>query len=187
VSGLAYNLISDIMVTVNALFTYLDDGLCLRDEYDEPLFVCWSHPGSYLSAISVRMADGATLTVRAGTARQGFASVILNGHEILQGNKSSTVGELSVLYTDLRTVSILNAGLYNLTLQNSDEFINVMHLQVSSMTMLKEVVQSHGLIGQTWRAAVKGEEVREVEGRVDDYAVDGGLTGCVFAYSKMQC
>ena len=196
VDGFVYNLISDQLVTVNAQFTFLDHGECQRDERGRPLFSCWSHPGSYISAVSVRLASGATLLLQAGSAQQGVASIELNGVALSResdgggtGDEDSetTVDGMVVQYVDKRTVRISGAGLFSLSVQNSDGFLNIERLAVRQWQELKRDVQSHGLIGQTWRAFHAGRQVREVEGRIDDYVVDDGLLGCLFVYSKMSC
>ena len=93
-------------------------------------------------------------------------------------------------YDGVRSVRIVHAGLYSLVVENSDGFLNILSLSVSSLHALSSRVRSHGLIGQTWRAAaeVKGSEVREVEGFVDDYAeASGDMLGCDFVFNKHSC
>ena len=236
VSGLTYALVSDRQVVVNAVFTYLSGGSCLHDsETGLPLYVCWSHAGSYLSAVSVRLASGETLVVRAGGAAAGFAAVELGGAGGVGGAGSAggvggaasadgadgtgstdgaggagstdstgsatalTVGShttlpsgLTVDYHSLRQLTVRSAGLYQLTLQNSDGFVNLLQLAVSGWSELVGSVQSHGLIGQTWRRRAAGGGVStgsipHIEGEVDDYVVRDGLLGCDFMYSKMAC
>ena len=58
VDNTVYNLISDAMVQLNARFVYLDQGECLRDADGLPLFTCWTHPGSYLTALGLQTATG---------------------------------------------------------------------------------------------------------------------------------
>lgn len=189
IDGEVYNLISDRLVTVNALFAFLSEGQCLKDSVGHPLFVCWSHRGSYLAAVSVRLADGSTVMVEAGGASEGFADVIIGSDQTLSVGSNVTIGSggMTISYTDIRHITISHAGLYTLTLQNSDQFINILALEVGDRTRLRNDIQSHGLIGQTWRAGIKGKQVKEVEGMVDDYVVEGGLMGCEFVYSHMGC
>ena len=183
-----YNLISDAMVTVNALFTFLSHGDCPTDSAGRALFVCWSHAGSYLSAVSVRLADGHTLVVRAGGARQGFASVQVDGSTALTvGSNITLPSGMTVSYDSMRVLTVYDAGLYHVTLQNSDGFVNLLSLQVSNWSRLVDEVQSHGLIGQTWQAGTRGAQVRYVEGLVDEYVVEQGLLGYDFSYSRMRC
>lgn len=79
VDGAVYNLISDALVLVNARFRFLSEGECLHDAEGQRLFVCWSHPGSYLASLAIRTAAGDQLVIHAGAARLGFQSVLLNG------------------------------------------------------------------------------------------------------------
>ena len=115
---------------------------------------------------------------------------------------TTTTPPTTVTFLDLRTVRIEHAGLYSLVVQNSDHFLTLLSLTVSSMTALTDDVRSHGLIGQTWRADQHGAEVAEVDGYVDDYVLLDGqgdghehgqhaardqLLGCAFVYSQMEC
>ena len=194
ISGAVYSLISDAQVQVNARFTFIKQGTCLRDADGSPLFTCWSHPGSYLSDVAVRTAAGDTIVVSAGNAEYGFRSVLVNGVAISVGELVSLhsavagLAALSISYSSVRVVTIVNAGLYTLTLQNSDGFVNIDRLYVTSMQQLRDTVRSHGLIGQTWQRRMDGMEVSVVEGYVDDYVVyDGGLLGCDFVFNRFDC
>ncbi|MCJ1296781.1 hypothetical protein MMC34_008348 [Xylographa carneopallida] len=206
IDGAVYNLISDAAVQLNARFTYLSGGHCPRDvTTNTPLFTCWTHPGSYLSELALRTSGGDYVRLVAGKAQQGFAVVELGSTNSSSSRRVLSVGDtatLSVLdeagaattatvsYDGLRSVRISHAGLYTLVVENSDGFLNILSLAVSSMHALATRVHSHGLIGQTWRAAaeVKGSEVREVEGYVDDYTEAGGdMLGCDFVYNKHAC
>ena len=194
IDGAVYNLISDKQVQVNARFTFLDHGECLRGTDGSPLFTCWSHPGSYLSELAVRTAAGDSVVVVAGAAEHGFVSVTVNGVTMSVGEMTSlhravpNLDALSISYSGVRSVTIANAGLYTLVVENSDGFVNLLRLEVTSVRELRETVQSHGLLGQTWRRHHNGKDVRAVEGYVDDYVVsDGGMLGCDFVYKKFDC
>ena len=53
------------------------------------------------------------------------------------------------------------------------------------MRRLTTKVQSHGLIGQTWRRDQQGADVKAVEGRIDDYADEANeLFGCSVVYNR---
>ena len=203
--GGVYNLISDAMLQLNARFRFLTGGRCERDAVTgAPLYVCWSHPGTYLSAIGLRTAAGDTIVVTAGNAETGFESVLLNGDRLDTSTNTaeatittalrtlwpldSTASSLTVRFIDLRTLVIAHAGLYTLTIQNSDGFVNLLRLEVSSMSSLRHDVQSHGLIGQTWQCRTDGMEVAVLEGYVDDYAEESGeLLGCGVLYNRFDC
>ena len=201
VDGAVYNLISDAMLLVNAGFSYLDEGDCLRDAItNAPLFTCWTHRGSYLSSLAVRTSGGGSVALHSGPARSGFDSVVVSvvGHDsrVLLIGETATVAALdgadtynmTISFTTLRTVHIDHAGLYSLTVENSDHFLNIIQLSVNNMRRLQTEVQSHGLIGQTWNAHTKGEEVAAVAGVVDDYVESSGdLLGCAFVNNKFEC
>ena len=199
--GAVYNLISDQLVQVNSRFTYLESGECLRDALtNAPLFTCWTHRGSYLSALAVRTSGGGSVVLSSGAARDGFASVSVsvnadNSGWLLSIGESATlpvvdgssVYECTVTFTDLRTVHIARAGLYSLTVENSDHFLNILQLRVHDMDRLTQHVQSHGLLGQSWNEHTKGLDVPAVAGYVDDYVeASGDLLGCHFVNNKFD-
>jgi len=94
-------------------------------------------------------------------------------------------------FENLRRVSLWDAGLFSFTLENSDGFLNLLSLNVNDWEKLTETVQSHGLLGQTWRKAGTFKAAKElafVEGIIDDYAEeDNSITGCKFLYNQFQC
>ena len=191
VDGSVYALISDRQVQVNARFGFLDGGDCLRDEAGQPLFTCWTHPGSYLTALSVHV-EGGVVTMQAGGAKDGFESVVVVGGtsgRMKVGDKVTVGGAegMEVEYLGLRTVRLVRAGGYELTVENSDGFLNLKEVRVNDWEKLVGDVQSHGLLGQTWRRGVEGGEVKGLEGRVDDYVLQDGLLSCSFLYSKHEC
>ena len=203
VDGAVYNLISDRLVQVNSRFTFLSRGDCPVDPATGlPLFTCWTHPGSYMSELAVRSSGGQAIVIKSGPAARGFLSVAVVSASGSTSTRELSVGESAVLlvvdgldtynctvtFTSLRTIAIERAGLYSLAVENSDRFLNLLRLDVSSTRELRESVQSHGLIGQTWRADQKGTEVRAVEGAVDDYAEGSGdMLGCDFVYDRFGC
>ena len=199
--GEVYSIISDRLVQVNARFTFLSSGRCDKDnETGKPLYTCWTHPGSYLTAIGIRTAGGDTVVLTAGKAADGFDSLVVNDQRIATfaadttkwsmtlSRADPTLPPLTIHRINSRTFTLTNAGLYTLTLQNSDSFINILRVAVSSMTRLVHSERSHGLIGQTWQHRTDGLDVAEVEGRVDDYVeADGDLLGCAFLFNKFDC
>ena len=195
IDGAVYNLISDVQVMVNARFTFLDHGRCMHAANDsQPLFTCWSHPGSYLGELAVRTAGGDSVVIVAGAAETGFGSVHINGEALLTGDsmplRAAAAGlqPLTVTRPTIRTVTIAHAGLYTLTVENSDGFVNILALHVDHFHTLVTDVQPHGLLGQTWRSDQKGQEVKAVEGHIDDYVVsEASLLGCNFVYNKFNC
>jgi hypothetical protein len=193
VDGFVYSLISDRLVQVNTRFTYLDQGECVKGEQGQSLFTCWSHPGSYLSALAVQTVDGHRVLIQSGKARQGFQSVTVNGQQLTVGDsvtprqrKDSEVEPLTVELLSVRRCRIAHAGLYSMEVENSDGFVNIVSLTVSDWSRLRSDVQSHGLVGQTWRrGGVEGKEVKVVEGWIDDYAErDNELWGNGFTFNQ---
>ena len=169
VSGQLYNLISTQQLQVNARFVFLGRGDCPIREGQRRATHCWSHPGSYFSDLSVETADGSRLAVVAGPADAGFLSVLMNSSPVKLGESlrlsSFTVHRLSSYSLQLSTPP------FTLDVENSDGFLNLLSVRVSSLAALR-ASDAHGLLGQTWRRpSVPGAEVREIEGRVDDYAV----------------
>jgi hypothetical protein len=71
-----------------------------------------------------------------------------------------------------------------LLVENSDGFLNMLRVEVSDWRRLEQDVQSHGLLGQTWRRRQSGH----IEGEVDDYAVGhNDLLGCSFLFNQFTC
>jgi hypothetical protein len=77
-----------------------------------------------------------------------------------------STSSVNVSFMSTFSVTVV-AGNFAFKLHNSDRFINLAGVTVLNWAAL----DSHGLLGQTWRApVVRDEDVREVEGRIDDYA-----------------
>ena len=200
IDGGVYSLISDKMIQLNARFTFIgeeDKQECLLDPAtQQPLYVCWSHAGSYVSALSLQTNLHSRLLLEAGAARQGFASVLVDGSPIQVGANttlridrgSSDFSTAIISLVNERTVIISHAGVFAIKVQNSAGFLNILELTVDSWHRLSSEVQSHGLLGQTWRLYSKGEDVRDVEGRIDDYQLaNGDMFGCDAMYTKFEC
>jgi hypothetical protein len=137
---------------------------------------CWSHPGSYFGALALRTASGHRLLLEAGSAKEGLKLSI-----------DSTPYSSPVSFDDLTVTrmnshrAVIEAGVYRFVVENSDNFINLMEVDVTDWTALRKDVQSHGLLGQTWH--LKGKWA--VEGEIDDYAEgDNDMFGINFLYNK---
>jgi hypothetical protein len=62
---------------------------------------------------------------------------------------------------------LVRVGNFELQLDNSDRFVNLVGLRVLNRSALS----SHGLLGQTWRLPTQpGKRVRYIEGDVEEYA-----------------
>ena len=179
VDGQVYNLIvdKDAGMRLNARFSFLTKGRCPATA--NPIN-CWSHPGSYLSEIGLWTAAGDRLVIVAGDYKTGFSSVTLNDAAVKAGAKAVQGKALRVVYTSAFSLH-LTVGNFELVLENSDGFVNLVTVEVQQWSKLRS---THGLLGQTWRtSAPKGLDVKEVEGRIDDYAeADNELLGGRFLY-----
>jgi hypothetical protein len=69
--------------------------------------------------------------------------------------------------------------------ENSDLFLNLLSVTPASLKALAKA-EAHGLLGQTWRRpAVKGSDVPDIEGAVDDYALlSNDMFDTEFIYNK---
>ena len=156
------------VMLVNARFRFLTSGRC--PAISEPTN-CWSHPGSYLSEVGVVSAAGSRLHVVSGDWSVGFSAVTLDGAPLLVGSAVSVNG-LSVHVKSSYELSV-SIGNFELTLDNSDRFINIAQVRVHHWSALS----SHGLLGQTWRIPSKGRansQLKCIEGDVDDYVEKSG-------------
>ena len=179
VAGSVYNLISDPSVTVNALFVFLSQGACPPTSLSQPKPVCWSHPGSYLGQLGFHTRHGSRLLLASGPASSGFSVVQIDGRSLKVGHREVVDG-LTVFKESNYSVKV-TVGPFSISLSNSDWFVNLDEVQIVAGS---EELRSHGLLGQTWRVPLTpGLDVKEVEGRIDDYAESGDdLFGRAFVY-----
>ena len=159
---------------VNSRFVFLTGGRC--PPTTAITTACWSHPGSYLGEVGVVSAGGgARLRVVSGAWDVGFSRVELNG-AVLSIGSAVLVDGITVHVTSAYELS-LSIHSFDLTLHNSDRFVNVAKAEVHSWSELS----SHGLLGQTWRAT--SDNKHPIEGTVDDYAeTNSDLLGSGFVY-----
>ena len=195
--GGVYSVLSSASPQFNARFTFLSSGQC--PEYggaaaDSVPTNCFSHPGTYFSAVGFRTAGGSRLLLVGGAAKQGFASIVLDNCDILpkavQAESSGDTQEqlsgedsetgLNVKLIDRHHVEVRHS-LFNFVLDSSDGFINLLFVRLRSWSELVNGARPHGLLGQSWRrlsGTLRGVDVTDVEGRVDDYLeADGDLFG----------
>jgi hypothetical protein len=183
IDGAVYNIISEAQSQVNARFVFLSEGECpIINGVAEAN--CWSHPGSYLGEMSFQqVVDGkvhqALLT--AGSAKNGFASVQVDGKSLKVGDAVS-FGSFSVKMVSTHHATIETEN-FSFELSNSDMFIN----QAVSNRVPLSKLSSHGLLGQTHAAKVYPTATRYIQGEVDDYVIaDNDIMGTSFAYNKFQ-
>jgi hypothetical protein len=182
--GQVYNLITAAELQVNAYFVFLSEGECPVREGGHRADNCWSHPGSYFGRLSVQTAQGDRLLIEAGAASKGFTLVHLNGRPVPIGQAVGNSPHLSVFQSSGHLLTI-RTPLLTVEVENSDLFLNLLSVSPSSLRALAKA-EAHGLLGQTWRRpAVKGSDVAEIEGTVDDYAVlSNDMFDSQFIYNK---
>ena len=186
IDGAVYALISEEHTAVNARFVFLSSGQCPVIA-GVPLANCWSHPGSYMAAVSVqvRCDDGLlhTAVMTAGAAQTGFASVMVDGAALSVGASVSVGRSFSARRSGSHSVHVLTPS-FELELESSDGFVNL--LQLRPRLALSELT-SHGLLGQTHSQTLHKSPLRYIEGEVDEYALPSNdLLGTEFAYSRFQ-
>ena len=171
-----YSILSDRMVQLNAMFVFLNEGQCPVVN-GKPLTNCWSHPGSYFGSLALKTAEGDRLLVTAGSYTDGM-TLTLNDQPL---TTSLNLTGLSVSIDSQFRASV-QAGLYRMVIENSDMFVNIAGIEVTDWRRLKDEVQPHGLLGQTWQGR---HRTVATEGTVDDYAeANNELFGSQFLYSK---
>ena len=155
---------------------------------------CWAHDGSYLADLGVMTDGGDQLYIESGRAAQGFATVTLNGQSLTtrigqqlpltfsNTNTNITVTGHITLHNTHELTLVANA--WRIELENSDEFVN---LRSVAVTTPLNALTAHGLLGQTWRAAKWSGAVKEIEGDVDDYVVmEDNVWGKDFVFNRFQ-
>ena len=185
--GEVYALVSAPRLQVNALFSFLSSGRCPMLD-GAPDSNCWSHPGSYLSAIGLlhAMSDSSLhrLTVTAGPHDRGFSRVELDGRELTVG-ASVSLGSLSITYAASHRLAVSTEQL-GFVFHNSDGFINQEVAALQPLQALR-AAGMHGLLGQTHSSRRFNTPLRVVEGQVDEYLVpDRQLHSTDFLYSRFQ-
>lgn len=195
ISGEVYNLVSDRNMQMNSRFIFLNHGSC-------PIINghkangCWTHPGSYLGEIGVKTCNDDRIFIRSGGAKQGFLSVQFNGAELEQdevinlnmncGTANGTTVDDEGFYVVRNSSHLVTIKSSNFLFQieNSDHFVNYM-VKVIDWEALPG---THGLLGQTYRKPTKpGQQVKEIEGRVDDYRVEKSeIFGDEFTFNQFE-
>ena len=183
-----YNLISDEHTLINAFFIYLDHVNCTHSN-GLSLPRCFSHPGTYFGVLSVVSRNGDRLRITAGGSAEGFHGVTVNDVEIevgeLFGSLTGGVNETrnSIYMKRLTSRSlIIYAGLYEVLIENIDQYVDLASVTVTSWPYMLDHVQPEGLLGRTWNVSVDGSDSdRVMEGYREK---DENLMGCNFAKDK---
>jgi len=200
IDGVVYTIVSDIYAHMNALFTFLSSGDCPTVVMTSK--TCWTHPGSYIGAVSYQSRDGHRLLVRSGAANIGFSQISLDGTNLPVGVVVDTTGVGSVadnvivdgIRVDYNSSHIIRvtAGDFDYVIENSDHFLNLITVRVRDWTALTTRIKSHGLLGQTWhkrkgKAGEKAKDVKPIAGDYDDYAnADNDLFGLENMYCRFE-
>jgi len=119
--------------------------------------------------------------VTAGSAKNGFSGVQMDGKALKVGDKVA-FGDFSISYDSAYGVSVSLEN-YSLNLSNSDMFVN---MALSAKVALNKLA-SHGLIGQTHANKVYKSAIRYIEGEVDDYLIaDNDVFGTDFPFNRFN-
>jgi len=181
VAGEIYNIVSDSELQYNSRFVFLDRGDCpVVDGVKQK--ACWSHPGSYLGELGLKTREGDKIRVVTGPAKEGFESVTVNGKELAVGSTLLLQGDMGSITRNNTHVVAVQVGNWDFEFENSDMFVN-QRVRVLDARRLA----SHGLLGQTWRAATYPNAVKYVQGAVDDYVIrDKDIFGDNFLYNQFN-
>jgi len=197
---------------MNARFVFLASGECPTYSGDDTVQPsnCWSHPGSYFGQLSFITNNGDQIMIQAGNGNEGFNKIMINnetiitekkekfpititGHAKVNNNVDNNTQHCSSPFImtlhDFHHLS-LSYSLWTMEIDNSDMFLNLASVSVSSWSTLVQSVQPHGLLGQTWRILRgndRGEEVSSIVGRVDDYLeANNDMYGVSTLYNKFH-
>jgi len=199
--GSVYNVISDATVQINSLFIYLGDVECPKVHGQEIPNCINHHAGTYFGKLSISSTGGDQVIVTAGSGKHGFSEVTVNGKLITTGASFGNVdprprhthplnasdldhSPRSTIYvkrTNYRSL-VVHAGLYEILLQNSDNYLDLTTVDVVCWDCLLQQVQPEGLLGRTWNQNV----VHNVsESEVMKYQeTEANLIGCKFEKDK---
>jgi len=187
IDGQVYNIVSDAQLQMNSKFIFLSEGKCPDQSIMKSLFSkqCWTHPGSYLADLSIQTSDGNKLFIQSGPNTIGFTQVTINDKLMTVGS-SHPSSSLNVTMLSSHSVTA-RVGLFSFVIENSDYFVNIAQAVIHDWDLMITQIQSHGILGQTWRKNPlhPGVEVKALEGSVDDYAVyENSAWGTDFVYNK---
>jgi len=187
IDGGVYNVISDKYMQLNSKFVFLTGPRpCpTMPSSGKKSVACFAHAGSYLGNLALRTANDDRLLIESGAADSGLAFVTFNGVVMSVGDsKEISVNGRNGSITLLSTHEVvLNVGLFEMEVENSDGFLNLRSVVVRTANWkeLKDE-KAHGLLGQTWNLR-KGKSA--IEGKVDDYLIESeDPFGTDFMYNR---
>ena len=160
---------------------------------------CSSHAGTYFGEPGLATADGDRLYIGSGTVLEGFHQVTINGVEVAVGqshgaapspvipheshtshalapaSKGASHPARSSLYVHRSSARslVVHAGLYELLIENSDRYADLVEVRVVDWTALLDTVQPSGLMGASWDNTVPMPPAEE-----QHRERDGDLMGC---------
>ena len=179
IDGAIYAIISERELQMNARFNYVNGPRkCpIMPSTKKPSAACWSHAGSYLTEIGIKTADGGTVRIVAGAPSKGFQSVEINGRMLAEKDEAI-----------VRRVSthelLVRVGDWTLELENIDEFVNIRSAQLRADRFSSDY-RRHGLLGQTVVNKRYNNQLKVIEGEVDDYVIaSASIFGDEFLYSR---
>ena len=179
---------------VNARFIFLSSGRCPPAAAAAAATTagsnCWSHPGSYLGELGVVSPAGDRLHIVSGAWDVGFHTVTLNGatmdtHRAYNMSTGASAG-MDIAVHSPYSVSV-TVGAWQLTVDNSDRFVNLVQLRVRRSWAELSTVRPHGLLGQTWQLPTRAS----IQNRVPAYfgqlgILDLGLWPLEFGFFALK-
>ena len=189
IDGGVYNVISDKYMQLNSKFVFLTGPRpCpVMPSTGKKSVACFAHSGSYLGNLALRTVTDDRVLIVPGKAADGMASVSVNGEQLEVGDvRALSFGPKhngSITLLSAYEV-LLTAGLFQLEVESSDDFLNLRSVSVPNSADWREIKEekAHGLLGQTWRL-LKGRSA--IEGKVDDYLLESeDIYGSDFVYNR---
>ena len=192
-----YSLISDSSLQLNSRLVFLQNITC--PVLDVPGEVhCSDHPGSYFGEIGLITRGGNTLRIQAGNVSSGFSHVLVNDvameigesygaapfhhhrpHRETPGQSSAddeadhpARSSLFVQRTSFRSLQV-HLGIYEMRIDNSDRYLDLVSVKITSWTELMQRVQPEGLLGSTWNATTPMPPIED-----NHWERDNDLLGC---------
>ena len=173
--GEVYSILSDELVQLNARLTFLTNITCPSSDQDtapsaETARVhCSDHAGTYfgemaltaLISSSLATVDSpdalSTLYIHAGPVDSGFTTVTVNDaplsvndtYDAPSASALSSRSSLSVHRSSARSLTV-HVGLYELLIENSDRYMDLVEVRITNWTALLQTVQPEGVLGCTW-------------------------------------
>ena len=221
VPGEVYNILTGSDVLVNARFAFIAAGESLKwhdmkvrriahekermrlkqtgaqlnisNAFPLPITKAWSHQGTYLSEIAIRLDNtqlgGVNVFIRAGGYPFGIQQATINGATMTVGHEyrfTLPSGQSAAITLATPHTVRLDHPLFTLSFVNSDGFFN---LEQGQLLATEAAGLLDGLLGQTADSAWKASESDEQrEALIFDYMAEGqeGIASADFVKNKYQ-